>query len=259
MTQLANSKELRGTIKNRHEPTHKNKNTCSIFCRKFIKRGRDPTKGINREHASTCATTKKCSFSFGIFYEVISSIENATSPAKQQHNPHKIHTQSGNMTDNTTTNTTSCNDTGGCRRHLEESYVDAMEGRRTLRDVMSQIDGLGPSRRLQSSCETSSRSPKRRSEVTLINEVSNQAQEAPTPVRQQEAITSPRAESSLLEHDDVHGTMKSAREMVAQMDGDFRRHSWPGAGIRKRSYSRESAISILLDSAIAIVEEDMTK
>jgi hypothetical protein len=44
------------------------------------------------------------------------------------------------------------------------------------------------------------------------------------------------------------------------MDRDFcRYHSWPGAVNRKRSYGRTSAISILLDSAIAIVEEDMTK
>jgi hypothetical protein len=160
------------------------------------------------------------------------------------------------MTGPTTTNTTSCNDTG-LRRHLEESVVDAMEGRRTLRDVMSQIDGLGPIRRLHSSSENSSRRPRRRSEVTLINEVSNQTQEAITPVGQ-EAITPPRAESFLLEDNGMHGTMKSASEMVSQMDGDFRRHSWPGAVTRKRSYSRASAISISLDSAIAIVEEDMT-
>jgi hypothetical protein len=151
------------------------------------------------------------------------------------------------------------NDTVGRRLHLEESYVDAMEGRRTLRDVMSQIDGLGPSRRLQSSSGTSSRRPSRRSEVSSMNNVSNQSQEAPTPVRQQEAINPPRAESSLLEDNGMHGTMKSASELVSQMDGDFRRHSLPGAGSRKRSYSRASAISILLDSAIAIVEEDMTK
>jgi hypothetical protein len=182
--------------------------------------------------------------------------------------PHKINTQPGNMTGPTTTNTTSCNDTGGCRRHLEESYVDAMEGRRTLRDVMRQIDGLGPSRRLQSSSETSSRRPRRRSEGSSMNDVSNQSQEAPIPVRQQEAITPPRAESSLLEDNGMHGTMKSASElvaqdsgvhgMVAQMDGGFRDHSLPGAISRKRSYGRASAVSILLDSAIAIVEEDMS-
>ena len=52
------------------------------------------------------------------------------------------------------------------RRSFEESYVDAMEGRRTLRDVMLQIDGLGPTRNRNAE---NRRYPKRRSEVSLMN------------------------------------------------------------------------------------------
>jgi hypothetical protein len=46
---------------------------------------------------------------------------------------------------------------------LYESYVDSMYGRRTLADVLAQIDGMGPSRRLPR------RRKRRTSEVSLMN------------------------------------------------------------------------------------------
>jgi hypothetical protein len=52
---------------------------------------------------------------------------------------------------------------------LEESYLDAWHGRRTLSDVLAQIDGLGPS--------TGSRRRPRRN-VSLINEKSTDPSEA---------------------------------------------------------------------------------
>jgi hypothetical protein len=133
--------------------------------------------------------------------------------------------------------------------------VDAMEGRRSLADVLAQIDGLGPNRRRNSSSETSSRRPRRRSDVSLTNEGNNQTQDAP-PVRRQGALTPPRA---AFEDDGIiHGTRKSsAKEMVGQMDARRRDLHWPLAISRKGSQSRAFALSNLLDDAIALVEEDL--
>jgi hypothetical protein len=98
---------------------------------------------------------------------------------------HQINNPVANMsvpTATTTSITSSSYNDNARRRHLEESYVDAMEGCRSLVDVLAQIDGLGAGRRCHSSSETSSRRPRRRNEVSLVIEVSNQTQEAPTPV-----------------------------------------------------------------------------
>jgi hypothetical protein len=69
--------------------------------------------------------------------------------------------------------TTSCTTSYNThRRFFEESYVDAMEGRRSLRDVLGQIDGLRgrPSRRHRSSSEIRRRRPKRRRNVLVMKE-----------------------------------------------------------------------------------------
>jgi hypothetical protein len=170
-------------------------------------------------------------------------IENnhSTTADKKEINPKLTPT---NMAVPTTTSTTCTTKTTHStrRRSFEESYVDTMQGRRSLADVMDQFDGLGPSRRRRIS-ETSLR-PRRRSEVSSKNEqVSNHSTHKAPPVRQR-ALT-PRAESSLFEDDGVHGT-----------DTGLRGRYWPAAiSSRKRSYSLALVHSIL-DDAIAIVEAD---
>jgi hypothetical protein len=136
-----------------------------------------------------------------------------------------------------------------CRRFFEESYVDAMQGRRSLRDVMGQIDGLGPIRSRRSN-ETSRR-PRRRSEVFLVmNEESNVAE---TPER----AHTPCTESFLFEDGVTHGKMTSAnREILAQMGAELdgaRNHAWPTSHLGS-SFSTVPAISYL-DHAIVLLEE----
>jgi hypothetical protein len=63
----------------------------------------------------------------------------------------------------TTTTTTNTK-----RRFFEESFVDAIEGRRSFADVLRQFDGLGPKRPISSS--DTRRRPKRKGEVILKNE-----------------------------------------------------------------------------------------
>jgi hypothetical protein len=84
------------------------------------------------------------------------------------------------------------------RRHLEESYVDDMQGRRSLANVLTQIDGLGPPNHRRGS--QTRRRPIRRSEVSLMEEESPDTQ-ATHPVRQR--AHTPYADPSLLIKDDA--------------------------------------------------------
>jgi hypothetical protein len=78
------------------------------------------------------------------------------------------------------TTTTTTHDTQSFS--LEASYVDAMEGRRTLRDVMRQIDGLGPTRH----CNAENRRyPKRRSEVVSLMDGEKNGKKRPLFVNEQ--------------------------------------------------------------------------
>jgi hypothetical protein len=71
--------------------------------------------------------------------------------------------------------------------YFEESYVDAMEGRRSLRDVMRQIDGLGPNRRY----------PKRRSEVVSLMDGETNGKKRPLFVNEQTPLA-PNARLNML-------------------------------------------------------------
>jgi hypothetical protein len=126
----------------------------------------------------------------------------------------------------TVTTTTTIDD--ACRRSLEVSYVDSMEGRRSLRDVLLQIDGLGPSRRRN-----------RRSDFSSMNKES-------TP-----QIT-PSAEP--LFNESTHGeiTQFNVRKML-RMKNRGRRHSWPTSQPQKEFSTAKTTIAYL-DDAIAIVE-----
>jgi hypothetical protein len=130
-----------------------------------------------------------------------------------------------------------------CRLFFEESYVDAMEGRRSLADVLAQIDGLGPSLRRRN-IETSRR-PGRRSEVSVVMS----AESTSLPVRQR--AHTPCAESVLFEEGVMHGKMTSTTtenflrrtKRVRKMDG-----------VPLGSSSTVNAISYL-DRAIVVAEE----
>jgi hypothetical protein len=92
-------------------------------------------------------------------------------------------------TTTTTTTTTTHNSTR--HRFFEESYVDAIEGRRSLADVMGQFDGLeSSSYRRNRNRQTSRRPPMKRSEVSLMNKdsIGAETEEANLPVRQRAHI-----------------------------------------------------------------------
>jgi hypothetical protein len=88
--------------------------------------------------------------------------------------------------------------------YYEKSYVDAMEGRRSLRDVMRQIDGLGPTRHRNRRC------PKRRSEVVSLMDGETNGKKRPLFVNEQTSL----APNARLKTCYMYGKMQSCRNAL---------------------------------------------
>jgi hypothetical protein len=154
-------------------------------------------------------------------------------------------------------------------RFFEESYVDAVEGHRSLREVMGQIDGLGP--RIDRSTSETSRRPGRRDEVSPLNAESTAKLDSfrmRQVMRTRRACTSrifgkmddklgqtecrdrstscPATSSGTTRRRDISKVSSSVDDAI----GVFFHHSWPSN--RGRRISKDGAISCV-DDAIDVV------